>query len=73
MIRTMTTRDSRLLARMLNLADRCRCTYTLLSAERCGDDTYYVSVELDGTDDALHLLDAQMNRVLATYHEESWL
>lgn len=74
MMRRLTTRDARLLARIINLADRCQCTYTLLSAERCGDNyTYHIAVALHGTDDALRLLDAQMNRLLANHQEESYV
>jgi hypothetical protein len=70
-MRRMTIRDARLLARIINLADRCRCIYTLLSAEHHGDDSaYHVSIELHGAEDALQLLDAQINRLLANDQQE---
>ena len=72
MKRTITTRDARTLARILNLAERCRCLCTLLCAEHVGDMAHYhVTVEMQGSDEALRLLDSQLNRVLAYERELS--
>ena len=70
MTRTMTINDARTLARIINLAERCRCTYTAISAEHHGDSSYYhVVVTLSGAEDALRLLDSQLTRLLA-YDQE---
>ena len=72
MKRTMTISDARSLARIVNLAERCRCSYTFLTAEHQGDSNYYqVVIDLQGSDTALRLLDSQLNRVLAYDQEES--
>ena len=72
MKRTLTTRDARTLARIVNLANRCRCFCTLISAEHVGDMAHYVvNVEIEGTDDALRLLDVQLDRILAYEREVS--
>ena len=66
----MTVAEARSLARIVNLADRCRCSFTFLTAEHHGDSSYYrVVVDLQGSDDALRLLDSQLNRMLA-YDED---
>lgn len=70
MTRTMTISDARTLARIVNLAERCQCTYSFLTAEHHGDSSYYqIVVNFEGTDEALRLLDSQLTRVLA-YDEE---
>jgi hypothetical protein len=70
--RTLTTRDARMLARIINLADRCGCLCTLLSAEHHGDMSHYqVSIELQGSDEALRLLESQLDRILAYERELS--
>jgi len=72
MTRTFTLADARTLARIVNLAERCRCRYTFISAEHHGDTSYYhVIVELEGADEALRLLDSQLQRVLAYDEEKS--
>ena len=70
MKRAITTGDARMVARILNLAERCRCRCTFVTAEHQGDQSYYhVSIEFEGADDALRLLDSQLNRILA-YEKE---
>ena len=65
MKRTMIVSTSATLARILNLAERCNCTYSLLSSEQHGDQSYYhVNIELEGASEALRLLDSQINRIL---------
>lgn len=71
MTRTLTLADARTLARIVNLAERCRCRYTFLTAEHDGDmSCYHVVITLEGSDGALRLLDSQLQRVLA-YEEKS--
>jgi hypothetical protein len=66
MKRSLVARDARTLARIINLAERCRCTCTLFSAEHDGDVcSYHVNIEVQGSEDALRLLDSQLDRILA--------
>jgi lauroyl/myristoyl acyltransferase len=66
MKRLLKLADARTLARIINLAERCRCTYTFVTAEYNGDLSYYhVHIELRGSDDSLRLLDSQIEKIIA--------
>jgi hypothetical protein len=72
MKRVLTTRYARTLGRIVNLAERCRCEFTLLSAEHRGERSdYQVTIEMQGSDEALRLLDSQLTRILAYERELS--
>jgi hypothetical protein len=65
LIRTLTVTNARTLARILNLAESCKCTCTFVLAEHYGDLSYYhIFVELHGSDEALCLLDSQVEGIL---------
>jgi hypothetical protein len=66
MKRSLVARDARMLARIINLAERCRCACKLFSAEHYGDVcSYQVDIEVQGSDEALRLFDSQLDRILA--------
>jgi hypothetical protein len=60
---TIAMNDSRLLARILNLAHRFGCGYTKLEAEYDGS-RYVATLNLTGDADALRRLDAQIAKLL---------
>ena len=64
MTTTLTMRDGRLLARIINLAHRFGCTYTRVAAQQNGD-AYAATIELHGPRDALRRLDLQLTKLLS--------
>jgi len=65
MTRTIVAHDARTVARIINLAERCRCTCTHVTAARAPDTSYHVTLELHGTSDALHVLGKHLDRITA--------
>ena len=60
-----TVNDPRLVARIVNLAERCGCRYRSISAQAGDDTATHMRFEFAGTDEALRRLDAQIGRLIA--------
>ena len=59
----LTTRDGRLLARIINLAHRFGCSYSTLSAQHDGANSA-ATIELCGPADALRRLTLAINKLI---------
>ena len=64
----ITTRDARLVVRIVNLAHRFGCWYTSLHSKREGNG-YTATIEIDGPSESLRRLDLQVNKLLLEYKE----
>ena len=59
----LTTQDSRLVARLLNLAHRFGCSYSECSTSR-NDVAYTAAIEFTGPPDALRRLRGQVTKLI---------
>jgi hypothetical protein len=57
--------DQRLVARIVNTAARCGCTFRTIDARPSVPSGIAVKVEFEGSSDALRRLDAQLSRLVA--------
>jgi acetolactate synthase small subunit len=60
-----TVNDPRLVARIVNLAERCGCRYRSISAESNDDLATHMRFEFAGEAEALRRLEAQIARLVA--------
>jgi hypothetical protein len=60
-----TVNDPRLVARIVNLAERCGCRYRSIAAESNDDLATHLRFEFVGDPEALRRLDAQIGRLIA--------
>ncbi len=60
-----TVNDPRLVARIVNLAERCGCRYRSINAESNDDTATRMRFEFAGETEALRRLEAQINRLVA--------
>ena len=70
MKRAFTTRDARLVVRIVNLAHRFGCWYTALHSKRT-TDTYAASIEIEGPSDAVRRLNLQVSKLILDDKEHS--
>jgi len=60
-----TVNDPRLVARIVNLAERCGCRYRSISAESNDDLATRIRCEFSGEAESLRRLEAQIARLVA--------
>ncbi len=60
-----TVNDPRLVARIVNLAERCGCRYRSIAAESNDDLATHLRFEFVGDAEALRRLEAQIGRLIA--------
>jgi hypothetical protein len=60
-----TVNDPRLVARIVNLAERCGCRYRTIKAESNDDLATHIHFEFAGEAEALRRLEAQVARLVA--------
>jgi acetolactate synthase small subunit len=60
-----TVNDPRLVARIVNLAERCGCKYRSISAHAGDDTATHMRFEFAGPAEALRRLEAQIARLVA--------
>jgi hypothetical protein len=60
-----TVNDPRLVARIVNLAERCGCRYRSISAESNDDLATHLRFEFAGEAEALRRLESQIARLVA--------
>jgi acetolactate synthase small subunit len=60
-----TVNDPRLVARIVNLAERCGCRYRSIAAESGDDLATHMRFEFAGEAEALRRLEAQIARLVA--------
>jgi hypothetical protein len=60
-----TVNDPRLVARIVNLAERCGCRYRSINAESNDDLATRMRFEFDGDAESLRRLEAQIARLVA--------
>lgn len=60
-----TVNDPRLVARIVNLAERCGCRYRSISAQADDDTATHLRFEFAGEAEALRRLEAQIARLVA--------
>lgn len=65
----LTTRDSRLVARLLNLAHRFGCSYRECATSLKDDEAFTGFIDFTGPPDALRRLRGQINKLIATDKE----
>ncbi len=60
-----TVNDPRLVARIVNLAERCGCRYRSIAAESTDDLATHMRFDFTGNPEALRRLEAQIARLVA--------
>jgi hypothetical protein len=60
-----TVNDPRLVARIVNLAERCGCRYRSIAAQAGDDTATHLLFEFAGPEEALRRLEAQIARLVA--------